>query len=400
MTMFFEWLRARHPQYLMEQETPPATAAPPDSAYADEDAANATFEALKKRREEIETRMKDRQLKAQDRSVAWKDNLGYNDEEIVIQKTIIPKDMVSSAQFDSQKWKKDFKNLQQRLPAATNFTTFKDLYQEPVRMFVVKDEAFKAKGKNEAYYVKDKNSSMTVVLPRSYFETLPTQTTDGELTSAGKNTLARVLRYTTQTKGWDAVDYKGEPSRNFDRWAVQNLVGENDPDQNYRWMSKIETEDPKNPGIKKYIANPSYNKYYNDIREQGVRLAALKNYMSKNSLHKMADLSTSNKYMANKLVDFLPEDEIEILKYVLNNRNWLTEFNNKMTFNREDSASAKLVLIELISNLKKQNKDIMELLNFYDNLPEKEKIFYLGELIANYDKVVQNKPQYNQNAVT
>ena len=397
MTMFFEWLRIRHPQYLMEQETPPATAVPPASAYADEDAANATFEALKKRREEIETRMKDRQLKAQDRSVAWKDNLGYNDEEIIIQKTIIPREMVSSTQFDSQKWKKDFKNLEQRQPGATNFTTFKDLYQEPVRMFVVKDEAFKARGKNEAYYVKDKNSSMTVVLPQSYFETLPTETTDGQLTSAGKNTLARVLRYTTQTKGWDI------PDRNFDRWAAKN-IGENDPDQNYRWMSKIETEtkDPKNPEktIKKQIANPSYNKYYNDIREQGVRLAALKNYMSKNSLRKIAGLSTSNKYMANKLVDFLPEDEIEILKYVFNKDNWSTEFSNKMGYSSEDTASAKLVLIELISNLKNKNKDIMELLNFYDTIPKNEKIFYLGELIANYDKVVQNKPQYNQNAVT
>jgi hypothetical protein len=382
----------------MEQETPPATAAPP--ASADEDAANATFEALKKRREEIETRMKDRQLKAQDRSVAWKNNLGYNDEEIVIQKTIIPKDMVSSAQFDSQKWKKDFKNLQQRSPGATNFATFKDLYQEPVRMFVVTDEAFKTRGKNEAYYVKDKNSSMTVVLPQSYFETLPTETTDGQLTSAGENTLARVLRYTTQTKGWDLVNNKGEPSRNFDRWATQNLVGDNDPDQNYRWMSKIETEDPKNPGIKKYIANPSYNKYYQDIRQMGVRLAALKNYMSKNSLRKMANLSTSSKFMANKFVDFLPEDEIGILRYVFNNRNWLTEFSNQMAFSSEDSASAKLVLIELINNLKKQNKDIMELLNFYDNLPENEKQIYLSELIGNYDKVVQNKPQYNQNAVT
>jgi hypothetical protein len=398
MTMFFEWLRVRHPQYLMEQETPPATAAPP--ASADEDAANATFEALKKRRKEIETRMKDRQLKAQDRSVAWQDNLGYNDEEIIIQKTIIPKDMVLSAQFDYKKWRKDFTDLQQRSPGATNFATFKDLYQEPVRMFVVTDQAFKARGKNEAYYVKDKNSSKTVVLPQSYFETLPTQTTDGELTSAGKNTLARVLRYTTQTKGWDLVNNKGEPSRNFDRWAAQNLVADNDPDQNYRWMSKIETEDQKNPGIKKYIANPSYNKYYQDIREMGVRLAALKNYMSKNSLFKIANLSTSNKFMANKFVDFLPEDEIGILRYVFNNRNWLTEFSNQMAFSSEDSASAKLVLIELINNLKKQNKDIMELLNFYDNLPENEKQIYLGELIGNYDKVVQNKPQYNQNAVT
>jgi hypothetical protein len=390
--MFFEWLRVRHPQYLMEQETPPATAAPP--ASADEDAANATFEALKKRREEIETRMKDRQLKAQDRSVAWKNNLGYNDEEIVIQKTIIPKDMVSSAQFDSQKWKKDFKDLKQRSPGATNFATFKDLYQEPVRMFVVTDEAFKARGKNEAYYVKDKNSSMTVVLPQSYFETLPTETTDGELTSAGKNTLARVLRYTTQTKGWNNTD------RDFDRWAVENLVGENDPDQNYRWMSKIKTEDPKNPDTKIHAPNPSYNKYYQDMRQMGVRLAALKNYMSKNSLFKIANLSTSNKYMANNLVRFLPENEINILKYVFNNDNWLTEFSNKMAFSSEDSADAKLVLIELISNLKKQNKDIMELLNFYDNLPENEKTSYLDELIGNYDKVVQNKPQYNQNAVT
>jgi hypothetical protein len=42
----------------------------------------------------------------------------------------------------------------------------------------------------------------------------------------------------------------------------------------------------------------------------------------------------------------------------------------------------------------------MSLLTFYNTLGGQEKETYFKELMDAYDQVVQNKPQYNQNAVT
>ena len=376
MTMFFEWLRVRHPQYLMEQETPPATAAPPASAYADEDAANATFEALKKRREEIEKRMKDRQLKAQDRDTAWENTLGYTKEEILLQKTIIPRVMIRNAQFDYKKWNADFKKLQGHTPGGknSNFITDKELFNEPVRMLVVTDLAFDRQGKEEAYPVIDKNSSKTVVLPKRNFSEMPTPETDGKLTPYGENELVRALRYTTQSKG--QVD-----ERNF---TPEDMT------PGYRSVATL-------PDGK---VNPSHKKYYNDPKEMSVRLAAIKNYMSKESLEKIALLSVDNKFASKELVDFLPDDERDILDNVFNHVKWWQKFVAAKDYNKSARDNAWHALNELLNNLKKKNRDIQEILDYYNTLSDTDKVDYMSVLTFHYNNVAQNKSQYNQNAVT
>ena len=40
------------------------------------------------------------------------DNLGYRPDEILVQKNVIPKQLIRNAQFDTNKWDKDFNRLQ------------------------------------------------------------------------------------------------------------------------------------------------------------------------------------------------------------------------------------------------------------------------------------------------
>jgi hypothetical protein len=372
MTIFFEWLRRRHPRYLMEQDAPVPAPVPTED--------NDTYEASEKDLEELEKRIAEKRAKAQDRKAAWKNKLGYTQEEIIIEKIITPKNMIRNAQFDPTKWDKDYKTLSNDTDGS-NFATDKSLFDEPVRMLVVKNDGFSrvlrttsnAEGydaSHEAYYIKAWNSSKTVVLPAYVFTELPTASSDGKLNPTGANTLARILRYTTQSKGH--VD----DERNFNK------------------------EDVK-PGYRLDRSSPSYNKYYKDPQEMGVRLAAIKNYMSKNSLHKIAELSVEDKFVSKGLVDILPDNEIEMLNYIFNWKDWWQHYVSANGLNKQDALNVQYVIGEFLNNLKEKNADIAEIINFYNNLKtiEERKKFFTT-LASRYNSVVQNKPQYSQNRMT
>jgi hypothetical protein len=120
--------------------------------------------------------------------------------------------------------------------------------------------------------------------------------------------------------------------------------------------------------------------------------------MSKNSLYRIANSSYYYKFYANKLVEFLPEDEKSIFRFVFHPQEWYNKFLNKNNPNNQDSQYLLGAVNELVNNLGKTNGDIMSLLTFYNTLEGQEKETYFKELMDAYDQVVQNKPQYNQNA--
>lgn len=292
------------------------------------------------------------------------DNLGYRPDEILVQKNVIPKQLIRNAQFDTNKWDKDFNRLQDPSENQNSgFATIKYYFDEPVRMLVVKKEALKRiRPSAEAYYMPLQHA---VVLSSTMFTELPTATSDGKLTPEGAETLAHELRHSTQ----QGFVPKG-------RQQEFNLQGEQ--------------------GRKRYFKDP---------REMGVRLAAIKNYMSKDALQKIANLSTKNKDYANKLVETLPEDEKLIFYFILHPQEWTRrslKIINPETNNSDNHKVINLilrtVLYELIANLSKSNSDVSSILDFYNTLSGAEKEDYYKELMGAYDQVVKNKPQNNQSA--
>jgi len=312
MKNFVEWLKTKHPRYFTEQQNE-------------------------------------------------QDNLGYRPDEIIIQKNVIPKQLIRNAQFDTNKWDKDFNRLQDPSENQNSgFATIKYYFDEPVRMLVVKKEALKRVRPNaEAYYMPLQH---TVVLPNTMFTELPTASSDGKLTPEGAEALAHELRHSTQ----------------------QGFV------------PKVRQQDSSLSGKERE------KKYHKDPREMGVRLAAIKNYMSKDALYKIANLSTKNKDYANKIVETLPEDEKLIFHFILHPQEWerrSLKIINSETNNPDNHKLINLilrsVLYELITNLSKSNSDVSEILSFYNTLNGAEKEDYYKELIGAYDQVVKN-PQNNQ----
>jgi len=318
MKNFVEWLKTKHPRYFTEQQ--------------DE-----------------------------------QDNLGYRPDEIIIQKNVIPKQLIRNAQFDTNKWDKDFNRLQDPSENQNSgFATIKYYFDEPVRMLVVKKEALKrVRPSAEAYYMSLQH---TVVLPNTMFTELPTASSDGKLTKDGAEALAHELRHSTQ--------------QGFVPKARQQDFNQQDSSLSGKKREK---------------------KYHKDPREMGVRLAAIKNYMSKDALYKIANLSTKNKDYANKIVETLPEDEKLIFYFILHPQEWerrSLKIINSETNNPDNHKLINLilrsVLYELITNLSKSNGDVSEILSFYNTLNGAEKEDYYKELIGAYDQVVKNNPQNNQ----
>jgi len=306
MKNFVEWLKTKHPRYFTEQQNE-------------------------------------------------QDNLGYRPDEIIIQKNVIPKQLIRNAQFDTNKWDKDFNRLQDPSENQNSgFATIKYYFDEPVRMLVVKKEALKrVRPSAEAYYMSLQH---TVVLPNTMFTELPTASSDGKLTPEGAEALAHELRHSTQQGFVPKV-----------RQQDFNLQGEQ-----------------------------SKKRYFKDPREMGVRLAAIKNYMSKDALYKIANLSTKNKDYANKIVETLPEDEKLIFYFILHPQEWerrSLKIINSETNNPDNHKLINLilrsVLYELITNLSKSNGDVSEILSFYNTLNGADKEDYYKELIGAYDQVVK-----------
>jgi len=288
-------------------------------------------------------------------------NQGYRPDEIIIQKNLIPKQLIRNAQFDVKKWDADFNKLQKPSQGDIGFATSKEFFDKPVRMLVVTRSGMtRVEGANTRAYFN--RSSKTIVMPNNAFAELPTPTSDGRLTKDGAETLAHELRHSTQ---------QGETPFNRSQGAV-------------RFFPPGQQDDNKK-------GSPAWFQYLNDPREMGVRLAAIKNYMSKESLFKIADLTVDRlKEYAKQLVAFLPEDEKRIFHYILNNDEWCNAFAKEKN---SSPHQIKLLLAAsevLISDLRSKNTDIDSLLDFYYrvNTESKQKEIY-KELMDAYDRVVK-----------
>jgi hypothetical protein len=125
-----------------------------------------------------------------------------------------------------------------------------------------------------------------------------------------------------------------------------------------------------------------------DPREMGVRIAAIKNLISS---------KTISDYLGNDPVSqaikmSLPQDEKQILNLILNNDLWEKQIiqNNPKLQQKEIEQKIN----SIIERIKLLNSDADSLVDLYRSLNPEEKQNYMKEILQNYDKVVQNKPNY------
>jgi len=363
MENFVEWLKINYPEFLNEQDNSikPWMTSPVYNPIAKKPSTIATPNASLK-----PSTIATPNASLQQDEQKNQNNLGFRPDEIIIQKNLIPKQMIRNAQFDVKKWDADFNKLQQPSQGDMGFATSQEFFDKPVKMLVVTRSGMtRVKGASTGGFFN--HSSRTMVMPDELFDELPTPTSDGKLTPEGAETLAHELRHSTQ---------QGKVP--FDR--NQGKVGFFPPGQQDT-TKKV---------------TPAWFQYLNDPREMGVRLAAIKNYMSKESLFKIADLSKVDrlKEYAKPLIAFLPEDEKRIFHYILHPDEWYNAFAKGKNYSPWDQSRLESACRILINDLRRQNTDVDSLLDFYylidtDNKYAKFKKEIYKELMDNYDQVVK-----------
>lgn len=292
----------------------------------------------------------------------------YKPDEILIQKEIIPKNLIRSAQTNPEKWDRDFDKLQN--PDSNQdigFATIKHYFTQPVKLYVVKEKAMaRVRPDAGAYVIGTKN----VFMSDDSFEVLPTATSDGKLTKIGAELLAHELRHTTQ-KGMVPAE------REYQNAQVKGSFGDMHSEKGILYM--------KHP------------------KEMGVRLAALKNLIDKKTFKTIANSATDKTY-ANILVDLLPKDEKTIIRFMFNENEWVEYTIDQMskeydlTSNKSFDLKKHLqnVALDIVEKLKFMNHDVDSIFKFYNTLDLQNKKKYLDELISVYDQVVKNNFKFNQ----
>ena len=268
----------------------------------------------------------------------------YKDDILAI-KEVIPINYIRMAQKNKEKFDKDYTNLKNPTNDDIGFATNKEKFNKPIRMIIITDEAMNKKlGDADAFATTDHKGSVIVMRKSSFIE-LPSKTSIGKLTPEGLESLAHELRHTTQ-------------------------------------------DDSKTPESRKQRRDLGYKHYMHDPVEMGVRIAAIKNLMSS---------KTISDYLGNDPVSqaikmSLPQDEKQILNLILNNDLWEKQIiqNNPKLQQREIEQKIN----SIIGRIKLLNSDARSLIRLYQSLDPQEKQNYMKEILQNYDKVVQNKPNY------
>jgi len=269
----------------------------------------------------------------------------YKDDIVAI-KEVIPINYIRMAQKNKEKFDKDYANLKNPTNDDIGFATNKEKFNKPIRMIVITDEAMNKEDANAFATIDHKGS--VIVMRKSSFIELPSKTSIGKLTPRGIESLAHELRHTTQD------------------------------------ISKT----PQSRGQK---TASSYKHYMHDPREMGVRIAAIKNLISS---------KTISDYLGNDPVSqaikmSLPQDEKQILNLILNNDLW----EKQIIYQERNNPKVQQIEIEqkinyIIERIKLLNHDADSLIDLYQSLDTEEKQNYMKEILQNYDKVVQNKPNY------
>lgn len=277
----------------------------------------------------------------------------YKPEEILLKQIVNPYELIKSGRVDPDKFDRDFLNLNKDNSKDIGFAT--DPYKimnNRVLLIVVKDEALKRFNSNTGGYASSEPSIENdkdikfIVLPESAFKLANGPLKLTQLTEKGKQTLAHELGHTTQ------IEPPPERSQN-----------------NYL----------------------DYMDYMNDTNEIGVRLAALKNYMSPDKLKTMCvgndPIEKIDGTNDNRLSDMK-----EILKQVTDEKELM-----KLIIAPPDKYKYKKTLKYVRTKLGQSNFDILTLFDFYDRLPNERKKTLMQELLDNYDHVVQNKTKKRNN---
>ena len=273
----------------------------------------------------------------------------YAPEEILAKVMITPRELIKNSSNDPEKWQKDFDKLQTP-EKDIGISTHKDNFDKPLMMYVVKPESLRRVVPDAgAYASRNKNY---IVMPSDQFEVLPTNNSVGKLTKWGIDTLSHELRHTTQSR--EAIP------------------------------------DGRNVNITGRTGKEGYSQYMKNPAEMGVRLAAIKNLLSRDNAIK----NTRGTYgiYAQEVFEELPDDENYLLDIVTNPqayKKYLSPSSKWLVKNGNDQF-AQHIIEDFVKELKKQNNDVKSLLNFIESLPDNEKQSYLDELQQNMHTVVKD----------
>jgi hypothetical protein len=262
----------------------------------------------------------------------------YIPGEILFKKVVNPLDYIRSVQGDQEKFDKDYENLKDN-PNDTGFATFKNKFGKQVLLMVVKPNALKRVVPGAGgYQTMTRNPDTgeyisTIVLPENLFKTLPSGNSIGELTPDGKAILAHELRHATQ-EGLNVPEGEGQ-------------TGSSDID-----------------------------KYMHDPQEMGVRLAAIKNFMSPSTILRLTKNDPRHQEAANKILQKTGQDEKALLDMIMNPKG--------------ENADT---LYYIRDRLKTINLDVYSLIKFYDSLTTPRKANFMKKLLDNYDHVVRSASQ-------
>ena len=268
----------------------------------------------------------------------------YKDNILSI-KEVMPINYIRMAQKNKEKFDKDYENLQKPGDDDLGFATDKEKFNKPIRMIIITDEAMNKTGGNTLAFATTDHKGSVIVMRKSSFIELPSKTSIGKLTPEGIEFLAHELRHTTQ-------------------------------------------DNSKVPKSRKQKTASSYKHYMHDPREMGVRIAAIKNLISS---------KTISDYLGNDPVSqaikmSLPQDEKQILNLILNNDLWEKQIIQNNPKLQQKEIEQKINYI--IERIKLLDSDADSLIDLYRSLNPEEKQNYMKEILQNYDKVVQNKPNY------
>lgn len=272
--------------------------------------------------------------------------------EYISKKTVIPYDLIRNSQSNKDKWDQDFSNLKTPI-LDKGYATHKDKFYKPITVYVYTDAKLKEFSPTAMAFASGNN----VLLSDKLFVKLPTRTSDGILTQQGVAALSHELRHTTQ-------NYSAVPS---------------DMRQNH------EDSDMKH----------FFNKYMNDPQEVGVRVAALKNLLSKKTFEDALQTINVDLDSKNLIISEL-QDEKLLLHNLFHPEMWAKKLSVAYSRNQPkmfQDVSYEKTFARMIDAIKKHiktlNSDARQLLDFLETMPDEEKEVFLKNMIEIYDQVVQ-----------
>ena len=315
-----------------------------------------------KEKEKKELKEKERKLK--DASADEEMAKAYRKNEILLKKHIIPLKYIRDAQENKEKFDIDYKNLKSPI-GKIGMDTYKDEFEKPVIMYIVTDAGMDRYMPDASAYAR---LGEFIVMRKSAFSKLPTATEDGEMTLDGSHSLAHELRHMTQ-------------------------IGDVPDEESFHGRAQT---------IFTYMRDP---------REMGVRLAALKNHIAKESMRKLTDawLNKTKNLKDNLIREAIGEALVNVfeenangVEMFLDPSIWAkkafdaltTEQKEKMleSYNSEDKALRGIYgAINQITAPLDKNSDIESIKLFYRVLPVDVQKDYMQKLKQHYDTVVKAK---------